>query len=1618
MKVNAASEENKQFIYLSDISYNTDLSYAASGNKICLDKNQSSDNLTLYIDGNKTFFIKGVCTWADSQIVYDLRNYDYDYFISYLGVDTSEQSTYFNTGLKFFIYTSDDCENWDLKYTSKELYGWSNAESVKIDIREANYLKIVVDDNSSNWWANWYDEANLANAKLIKEGYVEDTSTIDFIKTVEEYDEIIKTYNGNINITGDYELTLLQREFVNNVGYDILQALARYSEDYKKAIYWLMTDTENLRLYLAGGKPEGNYSNSIAVLAKLYQLHGEDLSNTEITEYGTVKGDLYRTMMLSISLTHSGNVYLWINGATSSDAVTRYEIYKNLHAQGKINCAVFETLTVEEMRWVMNTIIDDEEIVWLNDFIREKGSTNPYSYVKYTFGYNYGLDKYYSEENYSMWDEKYNLSKYNITYKKGKPKLWTVFEEGAVCGGISKTGSCIWGSYSGLPNTCVSQPGHCAYILYNRDENGNGVWSLWNDVSGWGQSGNTEHLNARMMNDWGMKSYATGWKAPYILLAQAAQNEYDKYEKAEKINMLAKVYQNDNKKLQEIYRSSLEIEKINLDAWEGLIEAYKNDNTKTEEDYYNLAVEVVDALNYYPLPMYNVLNWIKTNVSSAAYQTAFDTLQYKALVKATSATNEQSIQSPAVKQVANFLLGNVDATVATFSFDGENGGKIVLADKYADNEVTWDYSLDGGANWTQVVEHEVQLTAEEIASITAENDIKVHIIGVDYSEDNIFTIDILESAGFPNDLYANDLENAIIGTTNALQWKIDDEWNKYSVEIPNLTGDKTVTIRMGATGQYLAGTEERTYTFTEDNQPEEQKYISVKHLSIEGFSSENVRANKREYEYAANTIDGNINTWWHTSRTSTTDEKYIIIKLDEPRYLSKLQYIPKQTYKYGIMRDAIVSVSEDGENWVEAASITDSPNDCTTKDINFETSLYAQYIKLQASKTYQPNGNYNYFLNAAMINLFEDTTQETETNVDLEYSTTELTNQDVKVTLTSNKEITISNNEGSNEYVFTQNGEFTFEYQDKSGEKKTITAKVDWIDKDAPIGTISYNIMTSVNHDIVATLESNEEIIITNNEGKNTYTFTENGEFTFEFEDLAGNKGTAKSKVDWIDKDAPIAWIAYDIETSTSENVTATLMCDEEIFIENNNGSNTYIFTENGSFEFIYADKAGNEGRITATVNWINKVAPKGTISYDISTLTNKDVTATLNCDEEITITNNNGSNQYTFTKNGSFVFEFVNANGVKGSEMATVDWIDKEAPVVMISYNIMIPTNQDVVAILNCGENCEDEIIVTNNNGSNEYVFTENGEFTFEYEDLAGNKGTATAKVDWINKDTPSEEGSFDAYLVSSKNELNSEDEFTISFGIRNIENVENGLLALGGQLEYDNTIFDLIKIEGQTGWSLDENSYNEENFKFITDNNAYIKEDGIVFTVTLKVKENVDVPTQATFGVSEISAANGITEVSSENTQIKLDIVEKEGTPPTIEEKITSSIYTIGDSYITKITPGTNIAKFKENVETEQEMIFFDKSGNVLSDTDNIGTGMKLKVGKTLEFVLVVTGDIDGNGEIGINDLAKLKLHCIEKEMLVDEAFKAADMDADDKISVNDLATLKLVLLGIINL
>ncbi len=370
---------------------------------------------------------------------------------------------------------------------------------------------------------------------------------------------------------------------------------------------------------------------------------------------------------------------------------------------------------------------------------------------------------------------------------------------------------------------------------------------------------------------------------------------------------------------------------------------------------------------------------------------------------------------------------------------------------------------------------------------------------------------------------------------------------------------------------------------------------------------------------------------------------------------------------------------------------------------------------------------------------FAFTVDMTLPTANISYNIPDATNQDVIATLVDkSEEIKVINNEGKDTYAFTENGEFAFEIEDLAGNRTKVTAKVDWIDKTAPTATISYSTTKLTNGDVVATLvDKSEEIKVINNEGKDTYTFTENGEFAFEIEDLAGNRTKITAKVDWIDKTAPTATISYSTTKLTNGDVVATVVdASKEIKIINNSGSNTYTFTENGKFIFEIEDLAGNKGTVTANVSWIDKIAPTATISYSTTKLTNGDVVATLvDKSEEIKVINNEGKDTYIFTESGEFIFEIEDLAGNRAKVTANVDWIDKTAPVAFILYSTTELTNKDVVVSL---INASEEIKVINNEGKDTYTFTENGEFTFEIEDLAGNKETVTANVSWIDKKAP----------------------------------------------------------------------------------------------------------------------------------------------------------------------------------------------------------------------------------------------------------------------------------------
>ncbi|MDE5539287.1 MAG: discoidin domain-containing protein, partial [Bacilli bacterium] len=899
-----------------------------------------------------------------------------------------------------------------------------------------------------------------------------------------------------------------------------------------------------------------------------------------------------------------------------------------------------------------------------------------------------------------------------------------------------------------------------AILYYTKNNDGKGYWGIDNDVSGWTESEKGE----RMLLGWGNASYQRGYSVVYMVLAQEALNDYENFVKAEQYIMLAKSYKNDLKKQEELYRKALEIQPINIDAWYGLIENYNANNAKTENDYYTLAEDLANKLMAFPLPMTHLLNLIKPKLTSVASVYQFTLLQTRTLTAASTLPNTATnivLQPSVTRTEGNYLLGRFDKTIATFSFDGNDAGKIVLSSRFDGNGVRWDYSLDGKKTWHEVSftgeeEHKLQLTPEEIDSITAENDIYVHIVGVNYDEENLYRIDIKTSKVSEN-VYANDLENRVVGVDLTYEWRNSeyDDWTSYKEASPNIVGNKKLYVRVGANGTYLPS-DSVTYTFTEDNQPDTRKYIPVSHLSVHAVSTQATN-NAGAATYA---IDGNYNTRYHSAWNGTDTERYVVIKIDNPVYLSAVEFVPAGGGN-GKIVDGTIYGSMDGENWTELTSkkgITYNPSHvdtieqavANTKSFDLPNSELVQYVKIKADKT---NGNW---FTAREFNLYQDITKIDTTipTAEIAFSPAELTNGEVTARLVNpSRPITITNNDGKDTYIFTKNDEFTFEFVDKEGNKGTAVANVNWIDTKAPTGKVVYSTTAKTNKEVVATLTNiSEDIYILDHNDKITeYVEVANGKVMYiAFYNANGDT----TKIAYFNPGKNIAnkieyyknsELFYVTDLNENGSITKETFYDEKgNIIENPTNIDEYrrynqvsrsnpletTFSTNGTYTYRIQDKAGNKSAITAKVENIDVSTPIATVIYDIDELTNKNVTARIILSkEDTTITNNNGKTTYTFTKNGEFTFNYKDAAGNTGKITAKVDWIDKTAPTAELKYDKSSKTKA-VVKVVNPSES------ITYHAGNGVYEFTKNGRYQIAFYDKAGNAGTLIAVIDWLEEE------------------------------------------------------------------------------------------------------------------------------------------------------------------------------------------------------------------------------------------------------------------------------------------
>ena len=189
-------------------------------------------------------------------------------------------------------------------------------------------------------------------------------------------------------------------------------------------------------------------------------------------------------------------------------------------------------------------------------------------------------------------------------------------------------------------------------------------------------------------------------------------------------------------------------------------------------------------------------------------------------------------------------------------------------------------------------------------------------------------------------------------------------------------------------------------------------------------------------------------------------------------------------------------------------------------------------------------------------------------------------------------------------------------------------------------------------------------------------------------------------------------------------------------------------------------------------------------------------------------------------------------------------------------------------------------------------------------------------------------------------------------------------------------------------------------------------------VVEYTLELSEKI----QDIEGWNQIETAEGrifISKTYTEDTEEEIQLIDEAGNvtkyPINIQivqitDIITSDNLKISEDELTikGINPKTTVSNFKNNINAEMEYQILDKNGKIISNTGKVGTGCQIKMQSGKIYTIIVWGDLDGDGQISLTELAKISKIGVNKIEPTNLEKLAIDMNANGKIELSELAAI----------
>lgn len=540
--------------------------------------------------------------------------------------------------------------------------------------------------------------------------------------------------------------------------------------------------------------------------------------------------------------------------------------------------------------------------------------------------------------------------------------------------------------------------------------------------------------------------------------------------------------------------------------------------------------------------------------------------------------------------------------------------------------------------------------------------------------------------------------------------------------------------------------------------------------------------------------------------------------------------------------------------------------------------------------------------------------------------------------LYANKAIELSsgtlNEENRTLTVDTNNNETLLEIED--GELKGLKFLVK-----VPSGTITYSEIEPTKNDIIATLHLDEGEIITNNNGENTYSFTQNGEFTFEYTDINGESKTAIAKVANIKRVASMAVKNMPIKTEYEQNedFDSTGLIVETTYTNGDIEETSDYTVINGSNLTCLVDK------IIIQHNENNEIQVKIPIEVAHELVIDEAEEAT--CEEE----------GKTEGKHCSVCNEVL---------------VEQEiVPALGHSYTNYVSDNnatceEDGTKTAKC-DNCDKTDTITDVGSAKGHIeeIIPREEATCEEEGKTEGKRCSICKALLQPQEIiPAKGHCYSIYRFDATCEADAKRKIICEYCKKEDIVIEEGT-AKG-------------------------HSYTN----YVSNNDATCEEDG---TKTAKC--------------DRCDKTNTITDVGSATGHTYENGVCTECGKESEELIIESEVYEINEMMISNILPETTLEEFLTKIETNAEKIeIYNKDNEVMETEEIIATGMKIRLelnDQYKEYDLAVKGDTTGDGIIDLNDAIRALQHRAggTNPQLTGAYLKAAELTKTGQVTLNDV-------------